>query len=239
MKNTTLASLFLANALFALVGCQATSLPDPTAGAALEKAGYRALFNGEDFTGWKIVGGNASYEVKDGAIRGFGESIKQNTFLRTEETFSDFEFVFQVKMLDRNGNSGCQFRSNQRNGNGRVFGYQCEHDNFKDGKRAWTAGVFDEARRMWLYPGKLGAGDEAAKEVFTEQGVRLFKWDDWNTIVIRCKGNHIQTWLNGEKRADFIDEDPKHFTPEGFIALQVHSGKTGNILWRNLYLKEL
>ena len=214
-------------------------LPDPTKGAELAKDGFKALFNGKDFTGWKKVGGNAEYEVKDGAVRGFGENIKGNTFLRTEKTYTDFVFVFQMKMIDKNGNSGCQFRSNQRDGDGRVFGYQCEHDNFKNGKRAWTAGVFDEARRGWLYPGKAGAGEDEAKNAFTAQGVELFKWDDWNTIVIRCQGRHIQTWLNGEKRADFHDADEKDFTPEGFFGLQVHGGKSGDILWRNLYLKEL
>lgn len=214
------------------------ALPDPTQGDALVEQGFKALFNGENFDGWKKVGGSAEYEVKDGAIRGFGENIKGNTFLRTEKTYSDFILVFQMKMVDRSGNSGCQFRSNQRDGDGRVFGYQCEHDNFKNGKRAWTAGVFDEARRGWLYPGRLGGGDDATKQAFTEQGVKLFKWDDWNTIVIRCEGRHIQTWLNGEKRADFVDNEDE-FTPEGFFGLQVHSGKSGDILWKNIYLKEL
>ena len=58
-------------------------------------------------------------------------------------------------------------------------------------------------------------------------------------MVIRCQGHHIQTWLNGEQRADFLDTDEEHFTPEGFIALQVHGGKGGHILWRNLHLLEL
>ena len=218
---------------------EAEAVPDPTKAKELAAAGFTPLFNGKDFTGWKKVGGTADYEIKDGAVRGFGKAIKRNTFLRTEKTYKDFVFVFQVKMLDRDGNSGCQFRSNQKDGDGRVFGYQCEHDNFKNGKRAWTAGVFDEARRGWLYPGKLGKGDADSQKAFTEQGVKLFKWDDWNTIVIRCQGKHIQTWLNGEKRADFEDTDESNFTPEGFIALQVHSGGSGDILWRNLYLKEL
>jgi hypothetical protein len=241
MKPKTSLILLLS---LAAMGCviqagEARAVPDATQGAALETQGFKPLFNGQDFAGWKKVGGNAKYEVKDGAIRGFGRNIKGNTFLRTEKTYDDFILVFQMKMVDRNGNSGCQFRSSQRGGNGRVFGYQCEHDNFKNGKRAWTAGVFDEARRGWLYPGKLGAGDAAAKQAFTRQGVELFKWDDWNSVVIRCEGRHIQTWLNGEKRADFIDTDEKHFTPEGFIAFQVHGGKSGDILWKNVYLKEL
>lgn len=206
---------------------------------ALKKAGFRALFNGEDLSGWKKVGGSASYEVKDGAIRGFGKNIRGNTFLRTEEEFGDFIFTFQFKFLDKSGNSGCMFRAFQKGekGDGRVTGYQCEHDNFKSPQRAWTAGIYDEARRGWLYPSKKASAEK--KKAFTAQGDRLFDWDGWNTIVIKCEGNHLQTFLNGELRADFTDTDEKNTDLKGFVAFQVHGGRSGDILWRNVYLKEL
>jgi hypothetical protein len=206
---------------------------------ALTEAGFTALFNGKDLTGWKKVGGTASFEVKDGAIRGFGEKIKGNTFLRTEEEFGDFIYTFQFKFIDKNGNSGCMFRGLQKDGkpDGRVTGYQCEHDDFKDGKRANTAGIYDEARRGWLFPHAKATAAE--KKAFTDQGNRIFKWDDWNTIVIKCEGKRLQTWLNGEKRADFTDTDEKHTTLKGFFAFQVHGGSSGDILWKNVYLKKL
>ena len=203
--------------------------------AKLTADGYKPLFDGQSLKGWKKVGGTGEYKVEDNSIVGFGKNIRGNTFLRTEKTYSDFILVFEFQFVDRTGNSGCQFRSAQRNGNGRVFGYQCEHDN--NDKRSHTAGIFDEARRGWLYPGKKDQDDLASR--FTAQGKRLFKWDDWNTIVIKCDGPHIQTWLNGEKRADFVDKDEKDRTPEGFIALQVHGGKSGNVRWRNIFLREL
>lgn len=214
-------------------------LPSKSDPAALKEAGFRALFNEKDLTGWKKVGGTANYEVKDGAIRGFGENIRGNTFLRTEEEFEDFILTFQFKFLDKSGNSGCMFRAFQKgeDGKGRVTGYQCEHDNFKKPQRAWTAGIYDEARRGWLYPPKKASAEK--KKAFTEQGDRLFDWDGWNTIVIKCKGNHLQTFLNGELRADFKDTDEKNTDLEGFIAFQVHGGRSGDILWRNVYLKEL
>lgn len=198
------------------------------------------LFNGKDLTGWKKLGGTGQYKVEDGCIVGFGENVKGNTFLSTEERFTDFELTFQFKFDHRKGNSGVMFRANQKpsdDGNGRVFGYQCEGDN-KD--RSWTAGIYDEARRGWLYPtkGKSPEAVEAAKK-FTEQGKKLFKWDDWNTIKIRCEGNHIQTWLNGEKRVDFKDTNKEHDTREGFIGLQVHSGKSFQARWKNIVLKKL
>ncbi|MDP0491587.1 MAG: DUF1080 domain-containing protein [Verrucomicrobiota bacterium JB023] len=214
-------------------------LPAESKPEALKEAGFTSLFNGENLDGWRKTGGNAEYEVKNGAVRGFGENIKGNTFLRTEDEFGDFIFTFQFKFLDKSGNSGCMFRAFQKGGkpDGRVAGYQCEHDNWKEKQRSWTAGIFDEARRGWLYPHK--DADQAKKDQFTGQGSRLFNWDGWNTIVIKCEGNHLQTWLNGELRADFTDTSDEHTDLKGFIALQVHGGKSGDILWRNLYLKEL
>lgn len=238
-------SLFLAAPSFAdphLEGEKSTlpgGLPAKSDVTALGEAGFVPLFNGKDLTGWKKVGGTASYEVKDGAIRGFGEKIKGNTFLRTEEEYGDFIFTFQFKFIDKNGNSGCMFRGLQKDGkhDGRVNGYQCEHDNFKNGSRSYTAGIYDEARRGWLFPhAKAPAAEQKA---FTDQGNRIFKWDDWNTIVIKCKGNHLETWLNGEKRADYTDTDEKNTTLKGFFAFQVHGGASGDILWKNIYFKKL
>jgi hypothetical protein len=220
-------------------------LPDGLPGsidvAALEADGFAPLFNGQDLTGWRSVNGNGQYRVVDESIIGFGEDINANTFLRTEANYRDFIFAFEFKFLDRAGNSGLMFRANQRpkaNGevdpDGRVFGFQCEHDQNHD--RSWTAGLYDEARRDWLFPKK---GDEEAGKQFTTQGQSTFKWDDWNVIVIRCEGNHIQTWLNGTLRVDFTDDDPTDTTLEGFFALQVHNGKKCEVAWRNLLCKPL
>jgi hypothetical protein len=196
--------------------------------------GFTALFNGKDLSGWKKVNGNAEYQIEGDCIVGIGEKVRKNTFLRTEKTYGDFDFRFEMKMDDLSGNSGMMFRAQQKPGeDGRVFGYQCEHDNRKN--RAWTAGIFDEARRGWLHPDKA---DKAQCAAFTEQGKKLIKWDDWNEIRILCKGRHIQIWLNGEMRVDFTDEG-EQFTPEGFFGLQVHSGKSCNVRWRNLRIKEL
>jgi len=225
--------------------CTSTPLiadPSTTTGVAKKKEASSSiqLFNGTDLTGWRPVGGNGQYKVEDNTIVGYGEKIKANTFLRTEKTYKDFELTFEFKFDSLKGNSGVMFRAQQKpskNGNGKVYGYQCEGDNKK---RAWTAGLFDEKRRGWLQPTKDKTPEamEIAKK-FTEQGNKIFKWDDWNTIKIRCKGNHIQTWLNGEKRVDFIDADKEHDTREGFIGLQVHSGGYFKARWKNIILKEL
>jgi hypothetical protein len=196
--------------------------------------GFTDLFNGKDLSGWKKVNGNGEFRIEDGQIVGFGEKVKSNTFLRTEKTYKDFDFRFEMKFDDLTGNSGMMFRGLQKPGeDGRVHGYQCEHDNGKD--RAWTAGLYDEARRGWLQPSK---SDKASMAAFTKQGKEIIKWDDWNEIRIVCEGKHIRIWLNGEERVDYTDEG-KEFTPEGFFALQVHAGKSCKVRWRNLRIKEL
>lgn len=57
-------------------------LPAALDSTALEEAGFKALFNGTDLTGWRKTGGTAEYEIQDGAIRGFGEKINKNTTLK-------------------------------------------------------------------------------------------------------------------------------------------------------------
>ena len=221
-----------------LVSCDKTVTYPEQTNAEITEEKILEIFNGKDLTGWKKVGGTGEYKVEDGCIVGFGENVKGNTFLRTEKTYTDFELTYEFKFDHLKGNSGLMFRANQKpseGGNGRVFGYQCEGDNTK---RSWTAGLYDEARRGWLFPTKDEKGKELAKS-FTTQGNKIFKWDDWNTIRIRCEGNHIQTYLNGEKRVDFVDTDKVNDTREGFFGLQVHGGKACQVRWRNFKLVEL
>ncbi|MEP4079742.1 3-keto-disaccharide hydrolase [Haloferula sp.] len=200
---------------------------------ALEE-GFTALFNGKDFSGWTKVGGTGEFKTEGEEIVGFGKNVKGNTFLRSDKTYKNFDFRFEMKFDDLTGNSGMMFRALRKPGkNGQVYGYQCEHCNRKD--RSWSAGLFDEKRRGWLFPDKKKPEECAA---FTKQGSDTFKWDDWNEIRILAKGKRIQIWLNGEQRVDFTDEGDD-FTPEGFFGLQVHGGKSCHVRWRNLRVREL
>ena len=200
---------------------------------SLNAEGFAPLFNGTDLTEFDVRGAEATYSVKDGVIYGTAENLPKNSFLTTKKEYSDFIFSFEFRFENLEGNSGCMFRALYDEEKDRIYGYQCEHDNKE---RSWTAGLYDEGRRGWLFPRKENPGHGAA---FTEQGARLFKTDDWNHIVIRCEAQKIQTWLNGELRVNFIDIDEKNTTPAGRFGLQVHSGKACAAAWRNLYIKEL
>jgi len=183
------------------------------------------LFNGKDFTGWKQLNGKAKFTVENGEIVGrtvFGEP---NSFLTTEKDYKDFVLEFEYK-VDSTMNSGVQFRSESKPDyqNGRVHGYQFEID---PSKRAWTGGIYDEARRDWLYSMDLNPAAKTA-----------FKQGQWNKVKIECIGNNLKTWVNGVACAYVIDD----MTPKGFIALQVHSinkkeDEGRQIRWKNLRIQ--
>ncbi len=202
-----------------------------------EQAGFVALLNGDSIEGWTMKGSQAEFTLEKGVLKGHGKDLKGNSFLCSDKRYTDFVMAFQMKFDHMKGNSGCMFRANIKE-SGRVFGYQCEHDNTD---RSWTAGIYDEARRGWIVPVKKDPSPEAAaaRKAFTEQGQRLFKKDDWNTVVIKCVGEHIQIWLNGEQRVDYKDMDKKNQTSEGIFGFQVHGGKSCDVRWRNIFIKEL
>jgi len=184
---------------------------------------WEYLFNGKDLTGWNQVNGKAEYSVMDKAIVGEAVLNSPNSFLATEKTYSDFILELEFK-VDSQMNSGVQIRSesNPEYKNGRVHGYQVEID---PSSRAWTGGIYDEARRGWLY-----TLDDNLK------GKNAFKQNKWNKIRVEALGNSIKTWVNGIACSDVIDD----LTKEGFIALQVHDignnkSKEGiKVSWKNI-----
>jgi hypothetical protein len=206
------------------------------------------LFNGKNLDGWVRRGGNAQYHIEGDEIVGISTLDTPNTFLCTAKTYGDFILEYEFK-ADERLNSGVQIRSECHdmptealvNGRqrkipaGRVHGYQIEIDPDVPRARMWSAGIYDEARRGWLFP--KGKQQETA---FSELGRSIFKPDDWNHVRVEAIGDSIKTWLNGAPCADIIDS----LTPRGFIALQVHeigkdSKKDGaQVRWRNLVITE-
>lgn len=201
--------------------------------AAAPEPGFTSLFNGTDFAGWTKVGGNGQFLVQDGCIVGNGTNVSSNTFLRTNLVAYDFDYRFEMQFDDLTGNSGAMFRANLVNGI--TTGYQCEHDN--NITRAWTAGLFDENRRGWLVPLGSSTTSEAARD-FSAQGKQLFRANEWNHIRVLCQGNRVRIWLNGQLRSDFTETNAQYLQG-GFFALQVHSGASCKVRWRNLRVKLL
>lgn len=167
---------------------------------------WQPMFNGKNLDGWTKLNGDAEYQVDGSTITGIARLNTPNTFLTTEKTYGDFILEFDVK-VDARLNSGVQIRSESTQDymDGRVHGYQIEID---PSDRAWSGGIYDEARRGWLYP--ITKNEECAD---------AFHNGLWNHYRVEAVGKELKTWVNGTQCA-FVYDD---MTPEGFIALQVHS----------------
>ncbi|GGZ16436.1 hypothetical protein GCM10007049_05970 [Echinicola pacifica] len=172
---------------------------------AATQDGWTSLFDGESLEGWKPLGGEAEFKIEDGVIVGYSKINTPNTFLSTEKEYTDYILELDLKIEDITSNSGVMTRGQYDAEKNRVFGYQIEAD---PKERAWSGGLYDEARRGWLYP--LTLNPEARK---------AFKLGEFNHYRIEAIGNVIKTWVNDVPVAYVVDD----MDSKGFIGLQVHS----------------
>ncbi|MCX6335720.1 MAG: DUF1080 domain-containing protein [Bacteroidetes bacterium] len=191
--------------------------------AVAQNTGWKNLFDGKTLKGWHQLNGKAKYEIVNGTIVGTTVSNTPNSFLATDETYGDFILELELKVGEMN--SGIQIRSLSlpEVNNGRVHGYQVEID---PSDRAWSGGIYDEARRGWMYTTEM---NPAGKKAFNKTG--------WNKYRIEAIGSVIRTWVNGIPVTYMVDD----MTPKGFIALQVHAVKErpggASIQWKNIRIQ--
>ena len=197
----------------------------PATALTAQKEKWNALFDGKTLKGWNQKNGQAGFTVENGQIVGATVANTPNSFLCTNEEYGDFILELELKVDDKM-NSGIQFRSLSLPAfkDGRVHGYQMEVD---PSPRAWSGGIYDEARRDWLYIPDINPA-----------GKKTFRHNDWNKYRIEAIGNTLRTWINGVPVAHLIDD----LTAKGFIALQVHSiygdMKEGmQIRWKNIRIQ--
>jgi len=168
--------------------------------------GWRPLFNGKNLDGWYACNGSAPFTVEDGAIVGKTVLDSPNSFLCFKETFGDFILEYEAK-VESEMNSGVMVRgiADPAVKGGRMHGYQVEID---PSDRAWSGGIYDEARRGWLH---TLDGQEGARKALRK--------GEWNKFRVEAIGPSLRTWLNGVECANVLDGE----TARGLIALQVHS----------------
>lgn len=233
-----------------MITIRSTLLLGALCGTALAADSWTPLCNGTNLDGWIRRGGKATYAVENGCIVGTSTLNTANTFLCTPRDYADFILEYEFK-VDPKLNSGVQIRSQCfdqpteftwagktiKVPAGRVHGYQIEIDPEPAKDRWWSAGIYEEGARGWLYPGSLGG----TAKVFTDQGRKLFKQNDWNKVRVEAIGDSLKTTFNGTPCASIIDSR----VATGFIGLQVHGigndkAKEGTqVRWRNLRIMEV
>ena len=205
---------------------------------------FVTIFDGQSLDGWE---GNPDYwKVEDGHIVGYttaDKPLKNNTFLiwRDGEP-DDFELKLDFKITE-SGNSGVQYRSEElQDPQYALKGYQADID----GKNTYTGQNYEERGRGFLakrgeialltngedpeITGSLGDGDELKTKINHE---------DWNTLHIIARGNHIQHYVNDVLMSEVTDNDAELRKMQGKLGLQVHQGPPMEVHYRNIRYKDL
>lgn len=168
---------------------------------AEKEAGWRLLFDGRTFDGWRGLGRDhvpkGLWVVENGQIKKIKESEASplpdgSSFepgdLMTTGAFENFELAFEWK-VDKAGNSGLKYNvseeMSQKYGSkysALGFEYQMLDDSdpkYKDLKPSQFSGSLYD-----LIPAK---------------NIKLMPVGDYNSSRIIVDGNHVEHWLNGVK----------------------------------------
>jgi Domain of Unknown Function (DUF1080) len=245
--KTKIASLSLTLVTLIIVApAQTKSTANQLTGAE-KAAGWRLLFDGKTFDGWRGFHSDkvpAGWAIEDGCIKKVpaqGELGQAGGDLITGDQFDNFEFSIEWK-LSKGANSGIKYLVSESlpptGRSGVSFEYQVLDDlNHPDAK----AGIAGNRTSGSLYD--LIPASKAKK---------LKPIGEFNRTRIIVKGNHIEHWLNGVKVVEFerggeklkqhIAEskfkNTKGFgeTAKGHILLQDH----GDAVWyRNIKIRTL
>jgi len=148
-----------------------------------QQAGWTALFNGRDFTGWDKLG-DANWRVEDGML----VADRGNGFLVTQAPYGDFQLRTEF-WADTATNSGIFIRATDPANPTSSNGYEVN--------------IWDERPEP-----KFGTGaivDVASVDPMPKAG------GHWNVFEITAKGDTFTVVLNGQKTVDGA-RDAKHPT---------------------------
>ncbi|MHC5066799.1 MAG: family 16 glycoside hydrolase, partial [Planctomycetota bacterium] len=169
-----------------------------------------SFFDGQSLQGW--IADPAYWSVENGELVGKTDGLGHNIWAKSELLLADFRLTLEVKLVDNQGNSGIQFRS-EAMGPIEVKGYQA------DIGQEWWGKLYEEHGRglLWEKP-----GDEHIRP------------GDWNTYEILAVGDHLRTAINGKLCVDLKDPEGAR---AGIIALQLHSGGATEVRFRSFALE--
>jgi hypothetical protein len=205
-------------ALATLAGSFAIKAQTPRNRAPLPNEQWVQLFNGTDLAGWDQVG-KEKWTVEDGIIHG-STLTSDYGYLQTTKDYKDFHLALRFKCVG-DGNSGVFFHTRFKAGTADVTqGLQFEIDPTINHH---TGGIYGDGRQWIVWP--------------SPENEYVLRQQDWNEYLLMVEGNHYIARLNGVVVIDFTDPTPKSF--DGTIALQLHSGGKGNMMFRDIYVRDL
>lgn len=220
--------------------------------------GFTSLYNGKDFTNWKVPeGDNGHWKIADGVIDYDAESEAQKSKdLWTTKEFKDFILYvdFRIKATP------------YKNPNVPLILPSGLHKLDENGKEITMvvpdsdSGIFLRGNsksqvNIWCWP--VGCGEVYGYRMDEKMPAEVRKAvtpvtnadkniGEWNTFKITLKGNVLNVELNGVPV--IIDASLPDLPASGPIGLQHHGGKNDKGEWnsppalvqfRNIYVKEI
>ena len=206
-------------------------------------AGFTALFNGQDFSGWhgrRDVPPNKwaeadeatlekwrkdddenmrnHWRVENGAIINDGKGV----FLATDREFQDFELWIDYKTVAK-ADSGIYLKACPQV---QIWDYTEEGGKWHIGADKGSGGLWNNS------PGTAGKDPLALMDK---------PFGEWNRFRIMQIGQRTSVWLNGKLIVDHalmenIYDRQSPLPPKGPILLQTHGGE---ISWRNIFVREI
>ena len=233
-----------------------TLLAGSSPGAMQTADGFTSLFNGRDFTGWKVpAGDNGHWRIVDGVIDYDAESEAKEKDLWTEKTYRDFTLRVDWRIKS----------TPYVNPNVPIIRFDGSHKKDASGREIRIAvpdsdsGIFVRGTskaqvNIWAWP--IGSGEvygyrtDAKMTADVRAGVTPRRNADrhigeWNTFEITMRGERLDVVLTGEPV--LVSAALPGVPREGPIALQHHGAKKDGVWvsppslvqFRNISLKEL
>jgi hypothetical protein len=215
--------------------------PGAKAGAETkpDKDGFVPIFNGKDLSGWEGLPG--WWFVEDGAITAQSTPEKPckacNYLMYRGGKPADFELRLKFKLVG--GNSGIQFRSQERP-NFDTFGYQAD----MDAGNEWTGCLYEHARGKVAGRGEKVVIDEDGKRTTTKIGdpaelAKKVRPNEWNEYSVIAKGAEMTLIINGQTMCQATDNQKGRAAREGVLAFQMHPGPPMKVQFKDILLKKL
>jgi len=197
------------------------------AGPALAEDGWIPLFNGRDFTGWKISENTGTFTIQDGAIVSHGP--RSHCFYAGDvgnHNFKNFELKVDVRTAP-GSNGGIFFHTEYQDAGWPSKGFEVQVNN--------THG--DKVKSGSLYHVK-DIGEDVIKPIVKD--------GEWFTEHIVVKGDTVTISLNGKQVVQWTQPADWQGTSdcvgrhigEGTIALQGHDPNS-TVQYKNILIKLL
>ncbi|MBK6976737.1 MAG: DUF1080 domain-containing protein [Cytophagaceae bacterium] len=188
-----------------------------------------SLFNGKDHTGWHIdvpaldnnPSGKSPFIVRDGKMVSLADP---QGHIITDKVYENYELTVEYRFAGKPGNCGVLVHASTPRILYKMFpkSIECQlmHDNAGDfwciGEDVVTPDM--EARRGKKEDWGVTEGKERRVKNLTDNSEKPL--GEWNTIKVRCEGNKITVWVNG----DLVNEGVSTAS-KGQIALQAEGSE--------------